>query len=78
MPNDEQLLLPGFEYMLEDQERHKEDKRLKSEILKLVTEMTAQDKNYNSPAKIATWTRDLKALMKAREDLWKSKQNDGG
>lgn len=75
---EEHPLLPGFEFMCGDQERHKEDKRLKSEILKLVTEMTAQEKNYNSPAKIATWARDLKALMKAREDLWKSKQNDGG
>lgn len=78
MPKEEQLVLPGFEFMLGDQERHKEDKRLKSEILKLVTEMTAQEKNYNSPAKLATWERDLKALMKAREDLWKSKQNEGG
>lgn len=73
---EEQLMLPGFEFMLSDQERHKEDKRLKSEILKLVTEMTTQEKNYNSPAKIATWERDLKALMKQREDLWKEPEKD--
>lgn len=78
MPNDEQPLLPGFEFMLGDQERYKEDKRLKKEILKLITEMASKEKEYNSPAKLATWERDLKALMQARKNLWNSKQNDGG
>ena len=78
MPNEEQLVLPGFEDLAKDAERHAEDKRLKKEILKLVTEMTSQEKAYNSPAKLATWERNLKVLMKAREAIWKTKENEGG
>lgn len=68
--------LPGFEYLAGDADKHAEDKRLKKEILKIVTEMTDQQNQYNSPAKIATWEQKLKDLMKAREDLWKEPERD--
>lgn len=77
MPNEEQPMLPGFEYMADDEKKHAEDKRLKKILVQLVDDFTEyRDSKYASPAALAHWEGRIKEVMKAREDLWKEPERD--
>lgn len=67
----EQGYLPGFEDMANDDCRRAQDKLLKKQLLKSVRAVYSLKEGYSSPFKLIEHENQIKAIMKAREDLWK-------
>lgn len=66
-----QQFLPGFEFMSKDDEKRAKDKKLQLQQQKLEREYEALKDCYSSPFKLINHENQLKAIKKAREDLWK-------
>ena len=75
---EEQPMLPGFEFMADDVKKHEQDKALKKEILEATRDYTALKDSYSSPFKLIEAENRLRKAIKARNELWGIKENDGG
>lgn len=63
--------LPGFEFMSKDDEKRAQDKKLQLQQQRLEREYEALKDCCSSPFKLIEHENQLKAVKKAREDLWK-------
>lgn len=75
--SEEQLILPGFEFMADDVKKHEQDKALKKEILEATRDYTALKDSYSSPFKLIEAENRIRRAMEARNALWGIKQNEG-
>lgn len=70
--------LPGFEFLKDDEAKHKKDKELKREILEATREYTSLKNSYSSPYKLITVEDRLRKAIEARNALWNIRENEGG
>lgn len=75
---EEQLILPGFEFMKNDAKKHEQDKALKKEILEATRDYTALKDAYSSPFKLLEAENRIRKAIEARNALWGIRQNEGG
>lgn len=66
-----QGLLPGFEFMSDDDNKKRKDAELSKELAEARKEYAALKDCYSSPFKLIGCEQRIQSLLKQKEDLWK-------